>query len=62
MKKKLPLILFIISLSCYVLFFIIGSDVDENGYLNEAFFLLPLGALFFFASAMFFAWNKINKS
>ena len=47
MKKKLPLILFSISLFCYFLFFIIGSEVDENGYLNEPFFLLPLGALFF---------------
>jgi len=62
MKKKIPLILFIISLSCYVLFFIIGSEIDENGFLNEPFFLLQLGALFFFTSAMFFAWNKINKS
>ncbi len=62
MKKKLPLILFSISLFCYFLFFIIGSEVDENGYLNEPFFLLPLGALFFFASVMIFAWNKINKS
>ena len=62
MKKKLPLILFSISLFRYFLFFLIGSDVDENGYLNEPFFLLPLGALFFFASVMIFAWNKINKS
>jgi len=53
MKKKLPLILFIISLSCYALFFIIGSDVDENGYLNEPFFLLPLGALFFLLQLCF---------
>ncbi|MDA9373488.1 DUF3955 domain-containing protein [Flavobacteriaceae bacterium] len=60
MRKKLPLILFLISLSCYLLFFLIGSEIDENGYLDEPFFLLPLGALFFFASSMFFAWNKIK--
>jgi len=59
-RKKLPLILFLISLSCYLLFFLIGSEIDENGYLDEPFFLLPLGAFFFFASSMFFAWNKIN--
>jgi hypothetical protein len=53
MKKKIPLILFIISLSCYVLFFIIGSEIDENGYLNEPFFLLPLGALFFLLQQCF---------
>ena len=62
MKKKLPIILFLISISCYLLFFLIGSKIDENGYLDEPFFLLPVGALFFFSSAMVYAWNKIKKS
>jgi lipopolysaccharide export LptBFGC system permease protein LptF len=60
LKKKLSLILFVISISCYLLFFLLGSKIGENGYLDEPFFLLPLGALFFFASAMLFAWTKIK--
>jgi hypothetical protein len=46
---------------CYGTFYIIGSEVDENGYLNEPFFFLPIGALFFFASFMSLAWIKIKK-
>ena len=61
MKKKLPLVFFILSLSCYILFFLIGSEIDDNGYLNEPFGLLPIGALFFFLSVMIFAWNKLKS-
>ena len=61
MKKKLPLVFFILSLSCYILFFLIGSEIDDNGYLNEPFGLLPIGALFFFLSVMVFAWNKLKS-
>ena len=60
MKKKLPLVFFILSISCYILFFLIGSEIDDNGYLNEPFGLLPIGALFFFLSIMIFAWNKLK--
>lgn len=60
-KYRLPLMLFILSMLCYGTFYIIGSEVDENGYLNEPFFLLPIGALFFFASFMSLAWIKIKK-
>jgi len=61
MKKKLPLVFFILSISCYILFFLIGSEIDDNGYLNEPFGLLPIGALFFFISVMIFAWNKLKS-
>ena len=61
MKKKLALVFFILSLSCYILFFLIGSEIDDNGYLNEPFGLLPIGALFFFLSVMIFAWNKLKS-
>jgi lipopolysaccharide export LptBFGC system permease protein LptF len=61
MKKKLPLVFFILSISCYILFFSIGSEIDDNGYLNEPFGLLPIGALFFFLSVMIFAWNKLKS-
>jgi len=61
MKKKLPLVFFILSISCYILFFLIGSEIDDNGYLNEPFGLLPIGALFFFLLVMIFAWNKLKS-
>ena len=61
MKKKLPLVFFILSISCYILFFLIGSEIDDYGYLNEPFGLLPIGALFFFLSVMIFAWNKLKS-
>ena len=61
MKKKLALVFFILSISCYIVFFLIGSEIDDNGYLNEPFGLLPIGALFFFLSVMVFAWNKLKS-
>jgi len=61
MKKKLALVFFILSISCYIVFFLIGSEIDDNGYLNEPFGLLPIGALFFFLSVMIFAWNKLKS-
>ena len=61
MNKKLPLVFLILSISCYILFFLIGSEIDDNGYLNEPFGLLPIGALFFFLSVMIFAWNKLKS-
>lgn len=60
MRKKLPIVLFLISISCYILFFLIGSEVDEDGFLREPYGLLPVGALFFFASVMVFSWNKLK--
>ena len=61
MNKKLPLVFLILSISCYIVFFLIGSKIDDNGYLNEPFGLLPIGALFFFLSVMIFAWNKLKS-
>ena len=61
MNKKLPLVFLILSISCYIVFFLIGSEIDDNGYLNEPFGLLPIGALFFFLSVMIFAWNKLKS-
>lgn len=60
MRKKLPIVLFSISISCYILFFLIGSELDEDGFLREPFGLLPVGALFFFVSVMVFSWNKLK--
>jgi len=61
MIKKLPLFFLILSISCYIMFILIGSEIDENGFIKEPFGLLPIGALFFFLSVMIFAWNKIKS-
>jgi len=60
-EEKASSCFFILSISCYILFFLIGSEIDDNGYLNEPFGLLPIGALFFFLSVMIFAWNKLKS-
>ena len=60
-KYGLTILLFSISLICYASFYLIGSDIDEDGYLKEPFGLIPIGALFFFASIMSLAWLKIKK-
>jgi len=60
MRKKLPIVLFSISISCYILFFLIGSELDEYGFLREPFGLLPVGSLFFSASLIVFSWNKLK--
>ncbi len=49
MKKNWPVFLcFAIGILCFILFTIIGSDVDEFGTLIEPFFLIPIGYLFCF--------------
>ena len=60
-KYRLTILLFSISLICRASFYLIGSDIDENGYLKEPFGLIPIGALFFFSSIMSLAWLKIKK-
>ena len=42
-KYKIATSLLIFGIICFVSFYLIGSEVDENGYLNEPFFLLPIG-------------------
>lgn len=41
-------IMLMISSICLFLYNYIGSSIDENGFLIEAFFLIPVGYLFFF--------------
>ncbi len=42
-KYKIATSLLVFGIICFVSFYLIGSEVDENGYLNEPFFLLPIG-------------------
>lgn len=42
-KYKVATGLLIAGIVCFVLFYLIGAEVDENGYVNEPFYLLPIG-------------------
>ena len=42
-KYKIATGLLIFGIACFILFYVIGSEVDEDGYLHEPFALLPLG-------------------
>ena len=42
-KYKVATGLLIAWIVCFVLFYLIGAEVDENGYVNEPFYLLPVG-------------------
>ena len=42
-KYKVATGLLIAGIICFVLFYLIGAEVDENGYVNEPFYLLPIG-------------------
>ncbi len=42
-KYKIATSLLIAGIICFVLFYLIGGEVDENGYVNEPFYLLPIG-------------------
>ena len=42
-KYKIATGLLIFGITCFILFYVIGSEVDEDGYLHEPFALLQLG-------------------
>tara|TARA_B100001109_G_C18842067_1_gene464971 strand:+ start:321 stop:548 length:228 start_codon:yes stop_codon:yes gene_type:complete len=42
-KYKIATSLLVFGIICFVSFYLIGSEVDENGYLKEPFALLPIG-------------------
>ena len=42
-KYKVATGLLIAGIVCFVLFYLIGAEVDENGYVHEPFYLLPIG-------------------
>ncbi|MGF7059601.1 DUF3955 domain-containing protein [Brassicibacter mesophilus] len=47
MKKYLfSIILTVISIGCFIVFKLIGSEVLPDGALSEPFFLIPIGFLF----------------
>lgn len=65
MKRYLGSIISIsISIICFIMFAVIGSEVLENGTLKEPFFLIPIGYLFFGVSIILAVItlfkNKVN--
>ena len=60
-KYRLTILLFLISLICSASFHLIGTDINENGYIREPFALIPIGWIFFFASIISLAWLKMKK-
>ena len=46
--KQLGLCFFFLGIALQILFYLIGSDVSENGILQEPFGLLPISFIFLF--------------
>ena len=60
-KYKVVTGLLITGIVCFALFYLIGSEVDENGYLNEPFYLLPIGFIFICLSMVLYIVFAITK-
>lgn len=63
-SKRFSLIIIFLFLStlCFLGFELIGSKIDENGFLIEPFLLIPIGYIFILLSIIsFFRINKKNK-
>ena len=60
-KYKIATTLLVIGIMCFISFELIGSEVDENGYLHEPFFLLPVGFICIFLSMILYVVFAIAK-
>ena len=60
-KYKVATGLLITGIVCFALFYLIVSEVDENGYLNEPFYLLPIGFIFICLSMVLYIVFAITK-
>ena len=60
-KYKVATVVLITGIVCFGLFYLIGSEVDENGYLNEPFYLLPIGFIFICLSMVLYIVFAITK-
>jgi len=60
-KYKITTSILIIGIICFVSFYLIGSEVDENGYLKEPFFLLPIGFISICLSIILYVVFAIAK-
>ena len=53
-KYKIAITLLVIGIMSFVSFELIGSEVDENGFINEPFALIPIGFIFICLSMVLF--------
>ncbi len=60
-KYKIATSILIIGIICFVSFYLIGSEVDENGYIKEPFFLLPIGFISICLSIILYVVFAIAK-
>ena len=60
-KYKIATSLLIAGIICFVLFYLIGGEVDENGYVNEPFYLLPIGFITICLSMVLYIIFAITK-
>ena len=61
LKYKISTSLLIIGIMCFVFYYLLGSDVDDEGFLNEPFALLPTGFIFICLSTTLFIIFAIIK-
>tara|TARA_X000000368_G_scaffold388756_1_gene350509 strand:- start:4100 stop:4297 length:198 start_codon:yes stop_codon:yes gene_type:complete len=60
-KFKIATSFLVTGVLCFLLFYLIGSEVDESGYLHEPFFLLPIGFISIIISMILYVLFAIIK-
>ena len=60
-KYKIATALLVFGIMCFVSFELIGTELDENGFINEPFALLPTGFIFICLSMVLFIVFALNK-
>lgn len=58
MKKYSVILPFLLGVACFIAYAIKGSYVDQNGILQESFYLIPIG-FFFIIFGIIFAVIKV---
>jgi len=60
-KFKIATSFLAIGVLCFLLFYLIGSEIDESGDLHEPFFLLPVGFISIIISIILYVLFAIIK-
>ena len=61
-KFRIAIIFLVFGILCLLSFKLIGSELDENGFLREPFFLIPIGWAFLFLGLASFLWILLKKN
>jgi hypothetical protein len=59
---RVSVVLIGIGLLCFFGFWVIGSEIDAQGYLREPFALIPLGWLFIFVGVLMTLFCLLKKN